>query len=275
MLRNFWYIACAAPQLGSSPRATRVLDHDLVLFRDNSHKPQALLNRCCHRGTQLSLGKVVDGVIACRYHGWRYDSSGRCVHIPSLTPKGHIPKGTEVPAYRCVEQDGYVWVWMGEPGSNLALPSRNPDFARYRWLQGSIPMQCDAMMGIENNLDWCHPYFTHEWTHGQFFATRFRGFREQSYEMRLTERGLVVFAPVTTSEEEPIPEHPIVKLDFELPDKVRLEFWKPFHLIVLMHFVPTGPGTCRLEWLATRFLPIGSRIRWSSKEPKIFTFHRI
>ncbi len=29
-------------------------------------------------------------------------------------------------------------------------------------------MGCDAMNLIENNLDWCHPYFTHRWTHGQF-----------------------------------------------------------------------------------------------------------
>jgi phenylpropionate dioxygenase-like ring-hydroxylating dioxygenase large terminal subunit len=61
-----------------------------VLFRDDAGKPHALLNRCCHRGVQLSLGKVVDGAIACRYHGWRYDGSGRCIHIPSLTADGRI-----------------------------------------------------------------------------------------------------------------------------------------------------------------------------------------
>ena len=135
-------------------------------------------------------------------------------------------------------------------------------------------MQCDAMRGIENNLDWCHPYFTHPWTHGQFFATHFRGFQEKSYEMRLTDCGIVVFAPVTASEEEPIPERPIVKLSFELPNRIRVEFWKPLHLIVLMHFVPTGPNTCRVEWLATKLLPVGRRIRWSNKEPRIFAQDR-
>jgi phenylpropionate dioxygenase-like ring-hydroxylating dioxygenase large terminal subunit len=274
MLYNFWYIACAASRLGSKPRATRVLDQELVLFRDDAGKPHALLNRCCHRGVQLSLGKVVDGAIACRYHGWRYDGSGRCIHIPSLTADGRIPKGAEVPSYPCVEQDGYVWVWMSKPVSDLALPPPIPDFALYRWRQGSIPMQCDAMKGIENNVDWCHPYFTHPWTHGQFFVTRFRGFQEQSYEMRLTDHGLVVFAPVTASEEEPIPERPIVQLSFELPDRIRVEFWKPFHLITLIHLVPNGPNMCRLEWLVTRLLPIGPHVRWSNKEPRIFAQDR-
>src|SRR5215471_18339077 len=181
MLRNFWYIACAALRLGSRPQATQVLGQELVLFRDDSGKPCALLNRCCHRGVQLSLGKVVDGAIVCRYHGWRYDSSGRCIHIPSLTAEEHIPKRAEVPVYPCIEQDGYVWVWMGKPVSDLNLPQPIPDFSLYRWHQGSILMQCDAMKGIENNLDWCHPYFTHPWTHSQFFVTHFRGFQEQSY----------------------------------------------------------------------------------------------
>lgn len=275
MLRNFWYIACAASRLRSIPRCTRVLDQDLVLFRDNSGKPHALLNRCCHRGTRLSLGKIVDGTLTCRYHGWRYEGSGQCVYIPSLVASESIPKGAKVPAYPCIEQDGYVWVWIGEAGPDPAAPPQIPKFALYRWHQGSILMQCEAMKGIENNLDWCHPYFTHPWMHGQFYAARFRGFREQSYEIRLTDRGMVVFTPVTASEDEPIPERPIVKLSFDLPDRVRAEFWSPFSFIVLMHFIPMGHNTCRLEWLITKVLPIRrARVSWSNKEPKIFAQDR-
>ena len=90
MLCNFWYIACAASRLGSTPLATRVLDQELVLFRDDAGKPHALLNRCCHRGVQLSLGKVVNGAIACRYHGWRYDGSGRCKVCAGGPQAGHV-----------------------------------------------------------------------------------------------------------------------------------------------------------------------------------------
>src|SRR5271166_1901893 len=32
------------------------------------------------------------------------------------------------------------------------------------------------------------------------------------------------------------------------------------------HFVPTGETTCRLEWLATRVLPLGPRLRWTARE---------
>lgn len=37
MLRNYWYIACAASQLQSDPRAARVLDQDLVIFIEYPH----------------------------------------------------------------------------------------------------------------------------------------------------------------------------------------------------------------------------------------------
>ena len=229
-----------------------------------------LIDRCCHRGARLSLGTVTDGHLACGYHGWRYDRSGKCVHIPSLTRRQDIPKGYEVKSFRCLERDGYVWVWMGAPTSEYQPLPGISEFQRYRWRQGSMNINCDAMNLIENNLDWCHPYFTHRWTHGQFFSTRLRGFREQSYEMRLMETGLIVFAPVTSSESEPIPQCPVVSLRFELPDRVRVEFRKPFQMIIWMHFVPTGPYSCRLEWMMTRLFPVGRRTTWTNHQPRIF-----
>ncbi|SRR5712692_327472 len=272
---NYWYIGCASSRLRLAPTACSVLGRDFVLFRDAAGSPHALLDRCSHRGAKLSLGRANDGTIACPYHGWRYDGSGRCVLIPSLTSERHIPEGIEVPSFPCVERDGYVWIWTGDSGLEPLPLLGIPDFGVYRWRQGCVPMQCNWMKGIENNLDWCHPYFTHRWTHGQFFATYFGGFREQSYEVRLTDHGMIVFAPVTANEEDSLPARPLVKLNFQLPDQVRVEFWRPFHLIVLMHFVPTGSGSCRLEWLTTKLIQVGRRVVWTDREPKIFKQDRV
>src|SRR6185437_12448983 len=106
MLKNYWYIACASSQLDGTPKAARVCDEEIVLFRDKEGKPHALLDRCCHRGVRLSRGRVCgNGNIACGYHGWEFDRSGTCVHIPSLLEDQRIPKGFGVPSYPCVEQD--------------------------------------------------------------------------------------------------------------------------------------------------------------------------
>ena len=274
MLRSFWYIACAASRLRTAPRQCRVLDQDLVLFRDASGNPNALLDRCCHRGVRLSLGRVLEGTLACGYHGWRYDGTGKCVHIPSLPADRRIPEGALVPAYPCCEQDGYVWVWIGESGIEPGLPMRIAPYEHFRWRQGSVAMRCAAIKGIENNLDWCHPYFAHPWSHGQFFLTRFGGFREQQYEIRLTESGFVVFTPATADGDQPIDPNAVVTLRFDLPDRVTVEFTRPLRFVMVMHFIPTGEASCRLEWMATRLWPLGPCVRWTDREPRILAQDR-
>jgi nitrite reductase/ring-hydroxylating ferredoxin subunit len=254
--------------------AVQVLDQALVLYRDSSGTPHALLDRCCHRGVRLSLGEVHEGALTCRYHGWRYDGEGRCVAIPSLDPALPIPIAYRVPAFPCAEQDGYVWVWMGGTAQPTAPPGI-AEFGRHRWQQGTVHMQCASMMAIENNLDWTHGSFTHPWTHGHWYLTRVRGLTPQEYEMRATERGLALFTPVTAHGDDPIPERPFIRIDFELPDRVRVEYWKPARLIVVTHFVPTGTSSCRVEWQARRAIPLGARVRWQKGEPSVLKQDRL
>ena len=32
-------------------------------------------------------GRVEEGTLHCSYHGWRFDASGRCTHIPQVSGK--------------------------------------------------------------------------------------------------------------------------------------------------------------------------------------------
>jgi phenylpropionate dioxygenase-like ring-hydroxylating dioxygenase large terminal subunit len=237
MLRDYWYIACASSRLGAAPRAVRVFDANLVLFRDSAGVVAALRDRCCHRGVKLSLGRVVDDNLACRYHGWRYDGGGQCVHIPSLIAGEATPGRARVDSFRCHEQQGYVWVWMGDPAKMRDPPPQIASFSEKRWWQGSVAMQCPALMGIENNLDWCHPYFAHPWRHGGFFATWLRGFSEQCFEVRATETGLIAFAPATADADQPVPDNPVVALRLDLPDRVTVIFNKPWQQTIVLHFL--------------------------------------
>lgn len=273
MLRNYWYIACATTQLASAPRATRVLDQDLVCFRDSAGHPHALLDRCCHRGTPLSFGEVVDGCLACRYHGWRYDGSGTCVHIPSLTSGRRIPPDYEVPACPCLEHDGYIWVWMG---TSIQAPTYHPsvpEFTQYAWLQGARDWRCSSLRALENNVDCCHPAFAHPGTHPRALMVQEHGLGEQGYEMRTLPQGLVVFAPPTTSADDPIPEQPWFVLRFELPDRVTVQRPRA-HELIIMHFVPTGANTCRLEWLRHPAGLTGSGVSWTEEESTVLAQDR-
>lgn len=275
-LRNYWYIACASSQLGAAPRAVRILDQDLVVFRDDARLPRALVDRCCHRGVKLSLGRVTGGKLACGYHGWQFGGDGACVHIPSLAGSRRIPEKCGVPAFPCVEQDGYVWVWLGDAGEASPPPAPAIDgFAEHRWDQGSVALACSALKGLENNVDWCHPAFAHPWTHGQFYLALFRGLREQLLEVRPTPDGMTVRGPVSDAEGAPVRRSSQVLLSFKLPDRVEIRSLGGLPRRIVLHFVPTAPDRCRMEWLIARTWPFGGRVRFRDEEPEILRQDRI
>lgn len=273
MLRNGWYPACASSRLAARPVASRVLDQDIVLFRDEAGVAHALLDRCCHRGVKLSLGKCTRGCVACPYHGWEYEGGGSCVHVPSLAAGQEIPKSFAVRSFPCNEQDSYVWVWMGGSAPYPAQPDPLPAFDELSWTQGSMNYACSAMKVIENNLDWCHPAFTHEGTHAQWFVIQAHGFREYSIEVRTTPSGLIEFMPPANSAADDTGDPPIA-IRFDLPCRIHLSGATPQgRFAILLHCVPTSATTCRLEWLTGRGGP--HQILWSDEEPKVLAQDRI
>jgi phenylpropionate dioxygenase-like ring-hydroxylating dioxygenase large terminal subunit len=116
-LPDHWYVACLSRELGRKPLARTVLGTPLALFRASAGvggggEPVALLDRCPHRNAPLSLGRLRDGLLECRYHGWRFDGEGRCRAVPGLCAEPDRP-ARRAPAYAVVEQDGFVWVFPG------------------------------------------------------------------------------------------------------------------------------------------------------------------
>lgn len=123
-LRDHWYIACEASQLRQKPLAATVYGESMVLWRDETGKPCAAMDRCAHRNAPLSAGTVQKGCVTCPYHGWRYNGVGECTVVPSLAQGRSIPVAAKVASFRCIEQDGYVWVC---PGSGIP-PERPREF---------------------------------------------------------------------------------------------------------------------------------------------------
>ncbi len=275
MLREHWYVACASSRLTAEPRALRVLDHEIVLFRDGENRAQALMDRCCHRGVRLSLGKITNGNLACGYHGWQYCGNGRCVHVPSLAESSPIPESFRVKAFPCLEQDGYIWVWTGAGEPEQATPPSVPDFDQYSWTQGVIHAACNATMMIENQFDCAHPAFAHVGTHPSYFASLVNGLREYDFEVRTTDKGMVAFFPMTASETDPIPDKFKTMTRFELPSRVYVhQQFLRMNFYVLLHIVPTGTNTCRMEWLQRGKRDAGG-VTWVEQETKLIEQDRV
>ena len=162
---NNWYIACLSPELlHKEPYATTLYDKSYILFRNQENKPVCLLNRCLHRLTQMNKGKVIEGSLACPYHGLRYNNKGEVIEIPSEGPEQNIQKMCSKP-FPCVEQDGAIWIWIGdkEP-SPLNPPWRFPHADDPNWV--SYFMITDFNNEVtnlcENFMDVPHTVFVHK-----------------------------------------------------------------------------------------------------------------
>ena len=57
--------------------------NDLVAFRSTAGKVTVLDAYCPHLGAHLGYGgRVINETISCPFHGWIFNESGDCVHIP-------------------------------------------------------------------------------------------------------------------------------------------------------------------------------------------------
>jgi len=83
---------------------------ELALWRSVDGAAQAWENRCPHRGTRLTLGRILGGRLSCAYHGWEFEAdTGSCSHIPAQ-PQQPAPQGVCVKTWRVAEAQGMVWV---------------------------------------------------------------------------------------------------------------------------------------------------------------------
>src|SRR5262245_28625285 len=98
-MENFWHPIATSNEVTAQPRQFVLLGDKTVAFRDETGVT-AFKDLCIHRGAALSGGKVKDGRISCPYHGWTYDRSGACVHIPSLPEGSPMPRRARAIAYQ-------------------------------------------------------------------------------------------------------------------------------------------------------------------------------
>src|SRR5277367_4575203 len=112
-LRNTWYVAAWSHEIPDEGGmlARTITRIPLILWRKCSGDVVALIDRCCHRAAPLSKGRREGDCVRCMYHGLVFDSTGKCVEIPS---QDFIPPAAKVRAYPVVERFKRVWVWMGD-----------------------------------------------------------------------------------------------------------------------------------------------------------------
>lgn len=163
MIHNQWYVVLESKEVRNAPVGVVRMGEQLVFWRDGAGHINCAIDKCPHRGVQLSQGEVVDGHLQCPFHGFEYDSSGKCVLVPANGRNGAIPETLRLHTYPAHEAHGYIWIWWGNAsGRQLEAPAffENLDSSFHT---ASMIDAWDTHYSrvIENQLDVVHLPFVH------------------------------------------------------------------------------------------------------------------
>lgn len=186
-LRNFWHPLASADEITEKPTAFHLLGEQLVAFRDETGVA-VFEDLCIHRGAAFSAGSTIkEGRITCPYHGWSYDRTGACVHIPSLAPGAPIPEKARAVTYQAREAYGLVWACLAEPA--MPFPewpddAWNRDDHRVIFVK-AYDWKASAGRVVENAIDFSHFNIVHVG-----YTELADGPVIKPHEVKRTERGL-------------------------------------------------------------------------------------
>ena len=161
MVPDRWYIILESRELPKGkPLGVKRLGHRMAVWRDGEGVLRATGDDCPHRGAALSAGKLVNGCIACPFHGFQFNGQGACTHIPAHGPEGPIPPKMRVPSWPVAEAQGFVWLWygQGEPGPLPWFEDIDDTFAFHTLTDD---WDTHYTRAIENQLDFTHLPFAH------------------------------------------------------------------------------------------------------------------
>ncbi len=128
---NFWYVVAQSEQLKTGQVLSRqLLGEWLAIFRDQEGQIVAVQDRCVHRNSRLSCGKVHQGQLHCPYHGWVYGIEGRVVAVPAEGDSFKPREQLRAKSYATCEQEGFIYVCLGEP---ILPPFAMPYYGEAGW----------------------------------------------------------------------------------------------------------------------------------------------
>ena len=181
LFRRYWLPLTLSEQLPEpdcEPVRLRLLGEDLVAFRDTNNAIGVVEAFCPHRRAPLFFGRNEEAGLRCVYHGWKFDTTGACIDMPSEPAESDFKDKVSVRAYPAREFGDTIWVYMG--------PGDPPELPQMEW--ATIPrdhrrvamwiVECNWLQVLEGNVDTAHVSFLHSANDG------IPGVREEGLEDR-------------------------------------------------------------------------------------------
>ncbi|MGY3693928.1 phthalate 4,5-dioxygenase oxygenase subunit [Bradyrhizobium sp. USDA 3240] len=165
LLRRFWIpvlLSEELPEPDSDPKKIVVMGEELLAFRDTRGVVGVIDQYCPHRGANLWLGRNEECGIRCVYHGWKFDTDGRCVDMPTSYPDLNAKDLIRIKSYPVREWGEMIWAYMGPveqmpelPALEMALLPASHRFVTKKW------QDCNWVQAVEGSIDTAHFTFAH------------------------------------------------------------------------------------------------------------------
>ncbi len=189
-LPGLWYVVAKSVQLRAREvLGIRALGRQLALWRGEDGAPRCVEDFCPHRGAPLSRGVVIDGNVACRYHGVMLDGTGTIVRVPAM-PDCPLEGRQAIIGYATAEANGAVFVYIPsadrpEPPP-LDLPAEFTDPGWSGFLCSGL-WNCNYQLAAENTADPMHGIYLH----ADSFTLAYGG-REDLVRIDPADRGFLI-----------------------------------------------------------------------------------
>ena len=170
VFRRYWLPALLAselPEPDGAPVRVRLLGEDLVAFRDSQGAMGLVDAYCPHRRAPMFLARNEKCGLRCVYHGWKFDTHGACLDMPTEPKDSAYKDKIRIKSYPVWEGAGMIWAYMG-PAAEMPPPpdmelTRAP--ATHRFVSRTV-QDCNYLQALEGGLDSSHATILHNITIG-------------------------------------------------------------------------------------------------------------
>ena len=165
LMRQYWMPAMMSSELPApdcSPVRLRLLCENLIAFRTTSGDVGVIADACPHRGASLFFGRNEEEGLRCVYHGWKFDTAGNCVDMPSEPAESNFKAKVRARTYKTFERGGLIWVYMGPREVPPPLPELVANMQpEGEYGIGAFFSECNWMQSLEGDYDTIHVGFLH------------------------------------------------------------------------------------------------------------------
>lgn len=213
LLRRYWHPVAAAAELTDEKpvRAVKILNEELVVYRNRQGEYGVVGEHCPHRLASLAYGRVDEEGIRCPYHGWKFDHTGRCLEQPAEPPDGTFKDRIKHVAYPVQYLGGLIYAYLG-PAPAPLLPRWDVLVWEHgrRWIVKESIIDCNWLQPMENSVDPSHLYWLHGDTERIVPSLKTYAEKHEFVRFQYGIRKRRMTLPLATGGDSAVDDHPLL-----------------------------------------------------------------